>query len=382
MTSAHHIHVPTPGELVAAESGSALVTISGALGRAQIAAGGRASVIARAGMQHRPAPLGLISADLPDKVWLTPAEKAADRILGSAVARWPMTDRLWGPVFDAVPGDHTGPVFLHNAPAAAAGLQRRRPASTPVVFLHNEVVRGWSLGARRRLARSAAVVCDSRFIAERFLPGSVAHGEVLPLVNGVDVEQFHPSDDDREPTVLFVGKVAPHKGPDLLVEAARALWDQGLRFRLRIVGAAVLSATEQLTDFEQRLRARAAPLGDAAEFLPFVDRTAIADVYRSATIMVVPSNWDEPCSLTLPEGMASGLACVASNRGGLPEVGGHAVLYFDPANVGELAAHLRSLLTDEDERRERGIAARRRAEQQTWSHQLATMRTWLDERER
>jgi glycosyltransferase involved in cell wall biosynthesis len=180
-----------------------------------------------------------------------------------------------------------------------------------------------------------------------------------------------------EPTVLFIGKVVPHKGPDLLVEAARLLHEEGLRFRLRIVGGAVLSAQEGLSDFERRLRARAEPLGDRVQFEPFVDRDHIAAVYADATIMVVPSNWDEPCSLTLPEGLAAGLACVASSRGGLPEMGGAAPLYFDPPDVNALAAALRLLLTDDDERRARASAARQRAEEVTWERQLATLTNWL-----
>jgi glycosyltransferase involved in cell wall biosynthesis len=179
---------------------------------------------------------------------------------------------------------------------------------------------------------------------------------------------------------LFIGKVVPHKGADLLVEAARLLHEEGLRFRLRIVGGAILSAQDDLSDFERRLRARAEPLGDWARFEPFVDRDHVAEVYASATIIVVPSNWDEPCSLTLPEGLAAGLACVASSRGGLPEVGGDAPLYFDPPDVEALASALRTLLTDDDERLARADAARCRAEEITWGRQLAVLNEWLSAR--
>jgi glycosyltransferase involved in cell wall biosynthesis len=372
-----HLHVPTPGELVSPESGSALVTISRALGEAELRAGGAAGYIARAGMRHRPEPLDLIPAALGDKVWLTSAEKVIDRAAGALTDRWPATNRLWQPVYDAVPESHDGPVFLHNAPAAAAGLRARRPTATPIVYLHNEVTRGWPMHARRRLVSRHRVVCDSRFVADRLVPGAAADGRVLPLVNGTEINRLRPRTVDGEPTVLFLGKVAQHKGPDLLVEAARVLFEEGLRFRLRIVGGAVLSTQAGLSDFEQALRARAEPLGDAVEFAPFVDRDHVEEVYADATIMVVPSNWDEPCSLTLPEGLAAGLACVASRRGGLPEVGGDAPLYFDPPDVRALAGCLRLLLTDDDERRARAAAARQRAEEITWDRQLAVLKDWL-----
>lgn len=299
-----HIHVPTPGELVSPLTGSAVVTISRALGAAHLASGGQAAVVARAGMAHDARPLELLESELPDKVWLTRAEKVGELATGAVAGRWPAHDRLWGPIWDAIPEAHRDPVFLHNAPAAAAGFRRRFPDGRGVVYLH--------------------------------------------------------------------------KGPELLVEAARLLFEEGLRFRLRIVGGAALSAQDGLTAFERALRTRAEPLGERAEFLPFVDRDHLPAIYRTATIMVAPSNWDEPCTLVLPEAMASGLACVASRRGGLVEAGGSAPLYFDPPDVLALAGCLRRLLTDPGERNERAAAARERAEQLSWPDRLTVLADWLD----
>lgn len=372
-----HIHIPTPGSLVSPASGSALVTVARALGAAHIASGGDAAFVARAGMAHDPRPLDLVEAPLRHRVWRNRTEKAADVLCGSLIDRWPAMDRLWRPVLDALPQQDSATVFLHNAPAAAAGLRRRRPDLVGVVHLHNEVFRGWPRYRRRDLVRSTPVVACSRFIADRAFPGAAARGRILPLVNGADTEKFRPAAHEVEPTVLFVGRVTPHKGPDLLVEAARLLFAEGLRFRLRIVGGAGLLAQPGLTEFEQHLRTRAGPLGELAEFVPFVGRDRIASVYAAATVMVVPSTWDEPCSLTMGEGLAAGLACVASRRGGLPEAGGDAPLYFDPPDVAALAACLRRLLTDDDERAARAEAARARAEQISWDRQLAHLIEWL-----
>jgi glycosyltransferase involved in cell wall biosynthesis len=372
-----HFHVPTPGELVSPASGSAIVTVARAMGAAHIASGGSAAFVARAGMDHDPRPLGLVEAPVRDRVWQSRTEKAADLLCGSLAGRWPVMDRLWHPILDVLPREGGAAVFLHNAPAAAAGLRRRRPDLVGVVALHNEVLRGWPPWRRRDLLRSTPVFACSRFIADRALPGAASRGRILPLVNGVDTEVFRPAAREVEPTVLFVGKVAPHKGPDLLVEAARLLFAEGLCFRLRIVGGAALSAQQGLSGFEQYLRARAGPLGELAEFVPFVDRNRIASVYAAATVMVVPSNWDDPCPLTMGEGLAAGLACVASRRGGLPEAGGDAPLYFDPPDVAALAACLRRLLTDDHERAARAAAALARAEEISWGRQLARLTEWL-----
>jgi glycosyltransferase involved in cell wall biosynthesis len=353
------------------------VTIARALGEAQIAAGGQAALLVRAGLDHDPGNLALVGAPMPDKTWQVSSEKFLDVVVGATINRRPRLEGLWAPLYGAIPLHHEGPVFLHNAPGAAAALRRKRPNSQGVIYLHNEVWRGWPRVQRRRLVETFPTICVSQFIAQRLVPRSVHRGAVLTLVNGSDVDTFYPATEEPEPTVVFIGKVSPHKGPDLLVEASKILFDEGLRFRLLIVGAGVLSATDTLTPFEQGLRVAAAPLGDWVSFRSFTDRDHIADLYRSGTVAVVPSNWDEPCSLTLPEAMASGLACVASRRGGLPEVGGDAPLYFDPPDISALAGCLRRLLLDNDERRSRAVAARTRAEAITWRRQLAVLKDWL-----
>lgn len=376
-----HLHVPTPGQLVSPRYGSALVSVARDLGAAHIDAGGAASFVVRAGLGHDPVPLGIIEAAMPDKVWLTQQEKIVDVVAGNTIRRWPRTSALTRPLLDAIPEQHTGPVFLHNQPAAARELRRLRPQAQQVVHLHNEVVKGWSMPARRSLIRDHGVVCVSKFIADRLVPGAADAGEVLVLLNGVDTDVFRPSVTEREPTVLFVGKVSAHKGPHLLIEAARMLHAEGLRFRVRIVGSSELGEMAELAPYERDLRRLSEPLGDLVDFTPFVDRTGIAEVYSGATIMVVPSDWDEPCALTLPEGMAAGLACVASRRGGLPELGGDAVLFFDPPDVIGLANHLRVLLTDEDERRARSAACRQRAEELSWSTRVHLLNAWLADRQ-
>lgn len=373
-----HLHVPTPGELVAPSSGSAIVTVARELGLANVRGGGDSAYLIRAGLAHDTAPLRSVQVPMRDKVWLTREEKLLDLASGAVTGRAPATERLWSQLLPGVAEAGDAYTFLHSAPAAAPLLARHN--YRPVVYLHNELFRGWPRWRRRALAEHVPVIAVSSFIADRFIPGAAGRGKVLALVNGVDTTYFRPATEQREPTVLFLGKIQPHKGPQLLIDAALKLFDEGMRFRVLIVGASVLSTTEQLTPFELELRRRAEPLGSWIEFRPFADRRSVADIYREATIMTVPSDWDDPCPLTLPEGMASGLACVASNRGGLPEEGKDAVLYFDPADPGGFAQQLRKLLSDDQLREEMADRARARAVEIDWSTRVATINDWLSHR--
>jgi len=109
------------------------------------------------------------------------------------------------------------------------------------------------------------------------------------------------------------------------------------------------------------------------EFIPFLDRHKILPVYQSASIFCAPSNYDEPCTLALPEAMSCGVASIASRRGGIPEVGRDAVLYFDPPDIDRLAEHLAYLVEDEEARIEWGLKARAQAEAMDWGIQYKAL---------
>jgi glycosyltransferase involved in cell wall biosynthesis len=89
---------------------------------------------------------------------------------------------------------------------------------------------------------------------------------------------------------------------------------------------------------------------------------------RKAQIHVVPSRWEEPFGLSTVEGMATGLAVVASRTGGTTEVIGNAGLLFERDDVDGLASHLARLLDDPGLRADFGRLARARAERFTWDH--------------
>jgi UDP-glucose:(glucosyl)LPS alpha-1,2-glucosyltransferase len=74
------------------------------------------------------------------------------------------------------------------------------------------------------------------------------------------------------------------------------------------------------------------------EFVPFVATDQLADRYRGASILGVPSMFDEPFGLVAAEAMACRAALVASGRGGLLEVVGNAARHVDPVGATGSAA--------------------------------------------
>ncbi len=264
-------------------------------------------------------------------------------------------------------------MVVHNAAGPLRLFARCRPSARVCLYAHNSLFRTFG---RREAARTVAaahrVICDSHFLADELRARLRRPADNIAVVhNGVDTERFAPvpAPDDGPPVVLFVGRVIPEKGPDLLLRAAARIAADARSFRVRVVGSSGFAATDPLTPYERELRRLAAPIADCVEFQPFTDRASVVDEYRRASVFCVPSNWDEPCSLTLPEGLACGLPVVASARGGMPEIGGDAVLWFKPPDVEGLAEHLAYLLDDPQARADWGARARRQGERLSWGHQ-------------
>ncbi|MFN3866107.1 MAG: glycosyltransferase family 4 protein [Demequina sp.] len=270
-------------------------------------------------------------------------------------------------------------VLAHGNPSLAA-----HPAlvDTPViVHLHNALPRSMSrTEAERAVSPAAAIICVSQSLASATasrLPKAL-RSRIHAVAHGVDTGAFHPRDGEVGSTVriMFIGRAVPHKGVHVLLAAAQAL--TGLPAELVIVGSHGFSANDPVTRYQRRLArlARQSPI--PVEFMPFVDRSALPDLLRTADVLVVPSTWSEPSGLAAGEGLATGIPVVASHTGGLPEVVGDAGILVPPADAEPLAAALRTLVADAAMRAELGAAARKRALAHTWAHSWTDLRAVID----
>ena len=264
------------------------------------------------------------------------------------------------------------PLVLINDPEMTVYLRRRFPQATILHWFENQLEASPRF---RRLYSGAANVTagvsdfTSRWVAEYYGLGTV---ETIP--NGVDGEEFFPAAAPAAglPAISFAGRTGREKAPDLLLRAALTLSETTQAFRILMIGSNHWDWLE-MDDYQRELQRLAQELegrGIAVERPGHVGRAALPAALRRAQIHVVPSRWDEPFGMTTLEGMASGLAVVASNTGGTPEVVGEAGLLFEREDADGLAAHLGRLLADETLRAELGLRARERASEFSWA------RTW------
>jgi glycosyltransferase involved in cell wall biosynthesis len=136
------------------------------------------------------------------------------------------------------------------------------------------------------------------------------------------------------PVVLGVGRLAPQKGFDVLLEAA-ATWRD-----LDPVPLVVIAGDGPLAG---ELRARAAALSIDVVFAGH--RDDVPALLATAAVFVLPSQW-EGQPLVLQEALRAGAPVVATRAGGIPALAGDAALLVPPGDVRTLAAAVRSVLTD------------------------------------
>lgn len=208
----------------------------------------------------------------------------------------------------------------------------------------------WSERVVLRRAAGAHVCNDD---AGRVLRAKGARGAVVTVPLGVDPAGPAPATRRREtaraatsPVVVgYAGRLAPHKGVDVLVRAVVA----DPRLVLRVAGAG---------QQEQDLRRLAAPARDRVRFVGALSGTGLARFYRSLDVLAVPSldtpGWREQFGRVAVEAMAAGVPVVASDSGALPDVVGDAGLLVPPGDAAALGAALRRVAD------EPGLAARLR----------------------
>lgn len=170
-------------------------------------------------------------------------------------------------------------------------------------------------------------------------------GKVVVTGHGIDGEHFAPGPAERLVDVLSVGRMAPSKGQDVLLEALAQL---PASVNLEVAGDVLL---DQDVPFREACHARAAELPHDVHFLGAVPHTRVADAMRRARILVNSSSTGSVDKVVL-EAMACGTLPLTCNESFVPILGELAdTLMFRLGDADDLAAKLRGLLELGDERR-------------------------------
>jgi D-inositol-3-phosphate glycosyltransferase len=152
---------------------------------------------------------------------------------------------------------------------------------------------------------------------------------VFVVAPGVDLTTYNPADGkagartrlDIAPDAImltFVGRIQPHKGPDVLLRAAAQMLDHTpyLRSKLAVViiGGTSGAGVDELDNLKGL--AKFLKIEDVVHFIPPIAHSSLADWYRASDLVCIPS-YSESFGLVALEAQACGTPIVATAIGGL-----------------------------------------------------------------
>lgn len=137
------------------------------------------------------------------------------------------------------------------------------------------------------------------------------------------------------PYIFYIGNAHPHKNIEGLIKAFLILKK---KHNIKLV----LAGGEHY--FWQRIKQEYKV--DGIVYTGHISDGELVSYYKNALCFVMPSK-EEGFGIPLLEAMSMGCPVVSSNAGSLPEVGGDAAIYFDPANINDMTQKITKVLYDE-----------------------------------
>jgi glycosyltransferase involved in cell wall biosynthesis len=210
------------------------------------------------------------------------------------------------------------------------------------------------------------------------LPG-VDPAKIHVNYNGIDLSEFAPSAEEREPFSVFsVGRFIEKKGFIHLVRAAAMLRDASLPIVCRIAG----EGREQ-EHLEKEIRKH--HLGDHVQLLGSLRQDLVREWMQRSACLVLPciqakdGNIDALPTVLL-ESMACGCPSISTRLSGIPEIleNGESGLLVEPGDDAALAEAIRRVLVDKELAQKLSTQGRVRAvERFDGRKNVATMREWF-----
>ena len=211
-----------------------------------------------------------------------------------------------------------------------------------------------------KIARARFVICISHFCRSQCMIFAAPEdwAKLTIMHCGVTPERYAG---DRTKAgapgilnLIFVGRLAGHKGEGVLIDALAALVDDHPGLSLTLVGDGPGRAAAEA-------RAAALKLGERVRFTGYLSQDGVAAELARADALVLPS-FAEGVPIVLMEAMAANLPVISTRIAGIPELVEDGVSGFltPPGDAESLARALAALAADPELRIRMGRAGRAR----------------------
>ncbi len=193
----------------------------------------------------------------------------------------------------------------------------------------------------------------SRSLQRQHADQGIVPEHVQIIYHGVPIEQYQYAPEAMSSsssgkrnaiTLLYCGQIIEHKGVHTAIEAVALLVHEKKMSNLHLT----IIGPQPFPEYMSRLNALidTHALQHIVTIHEKVSRQALDKIYSCHDVLIFPSIWEEPFSITILEAMAHGLVVVATPTGGSAEIlqDGKNSLVFPPENAYVLAEHIEGLI--------------------------------------
>ena len=236
---------------------------------------------------------------------------------------------------------------IHNRPYLFNYLSKKIKNIPITLHFHNDPQKmkgSQTLKEREFIAKTAAgIYFVSEFVKNKFLHGLKRKYNNMHVVYN-SVERKHRSLPNKKKEVLFVGRLVPEKGAHIYVNVIKTIAKDFKNWKFILVGSAKAGQERPKTSYENKIIKEFNNIGNNVKYLGFLDNRKVNKKISDASILVIPSIWEEPLCLVAIEGLCHASAIICSNQGGLPEVIKNKGIKLKNINEATLRKQLLNLL--------------------------------------
>jgi glycosyltransferase involved in cell wall biosynthesis len=166
--------------------------------------------------------------------------------------------------------------------------------------------------AKQMLSGASCVVAPSKFLGDLF-KNEFNDLELKIIPYGIDFSLVKRNvrvyNSQGKFIILYAGQLNYHKGVQVLIDAFMQVRNKDLVLKLYGSGPdAAMRNFNEMAKGDKRI-----------EFCGVYKEDQIGEIFSSADIVVIPSNWHENNTIVMREALASHVPCVVSNAGGMIE---------------------------------------------------------------
>lgn len=282
---------------------------------------------------------------------------------------WPAYDRYLSDVRKNIALIKPDIVFAYNDLDLPYYLKKTNPTLRIFTRLSNEKTRPLSI-VSKSIDATEKIICVSEYIKNwmTMMYGKQFESKSIVTINRADSTSFRPRADFLNQTtpirLLTLGRINHEKGTDLAINTYKILKSRGFSVSLSVAGEDWFYKQQQTTEFEKKIQLMTKDTD--INLLGHIRHDLVPQVMRQHDIFLFLPRWNEPLPQTIFEAMASGLAVVSTNVGGIPECMGSAGVLVQSENILQTVGAIEHMITPKDTLAKYKIACRQHALNNPW----------------